>query len=80
MAGPLLVLLGHGPDQESQVQGQEHGAVAAVKPEARAREEDEEPDQRDANKPLEAPSGTVLPVQPSLEPWWRFFAQKTTGS
>ena len=43
----VLVFLGHGPDEKSQIQGQEHDAVDAVERESRAREEDEEPDQRD---------------------------------
>ena len=43
----VLVLLGHGPDQKRQIQGQEDDAVAAAKPKARAREEDEEREQRD---------------------------------
>ena len=43
----VLVLLGHGPDQKRQIQGQEDDAVATMKPEARAREEDEEREQRD---------------------------------
>ena len=43
----VLVLLGHGPDQKRQIEGQEDDAVAAAEPEARAREEDEESEQRD---------------------------------
>ena len=50
--------------------------MTAAEPEARAREEDEEPDQRDANKPLEAPERHRSARQAFLGALARFLGKK----